>query len=127
MVSKRRERCVVGDAGARAEARARAGTGGVLAALAVGIPLLAAAPVDAQMLCSEPLKPLCSTAVQSFTDATEKERCVADTDKYLEELDAYRGCLSDALAEAEQARERAEDFRTCLQESDGNDCGLDTD
>ncbi len=123
MVTRRRERYGLDGDGSRA----RVGAGGLLGVLAVGIPLLIATPAGAQMLCSEPLQPLCSTAVQSFTDATEKERCVTDTEKYLEELEAYRGCLNDALGAAEQARERAEDFRSCLQETDGSDCGLEAD
>ncbi|SME92905.1 hypothetical protein SAMN06265365_101543 [Tistlia consotensis] len=97
-------------------------------AIAAMIPslLLPLAPAAAQMLCSKPLQPLCSTDLQNVTDATERDRCVSDTDKYLDELRSYRDCLQTALEKADESLKRGEGFKSCL-DSGRKDCSLKND
>lgn len=99
---------------------------GVIAVAAFLFCLLPSGAADAQMLCSKPLQPLCSTEIQDFEDPAEKERCVTDTDSYLEELRDYQTCLQNAVEKAQQALSKAESFKGCL-DSGRNDCGLEED
>jgi hypothetical protein len=110
------------DAPAHTPARARV----LLPALLLPALLLPLGGAGAQMLCSKPLQPLCSTTAQSFADETEKQRCLGDADRYLEELGEYRACLQEAMDSVAQSVERAEAFRKCLEES-GEACSLEAD
>lgn len=92
----------------------------------LALALLPAGGVQAQMLCSKPLQPLCSTDLQDFANPTERTRCVTDTEKYLEELRAYRACLKDAIATTEESLKKAEAFKSCLAD-DGENCGIEED
>lgn len=98
----------------------------LLAALLLPALLFPTGGASAQMLCSKPLQPLCSTDGQDFADETAKQRCVSDADRYLEELGEYRACLQEAMDSAGQSLERAEAFRTCLEEG-GEACALEAD
>lgn len=95
-----------------------------LAAFALAASL--ATQVQAQMLCSKPLQPLCSLQGQQFADVVAKTRCEEDVRNYAAELEAFRGCLRDSAADAEREVEKARRFLGCLEDS-GDDCTLEAD
>lgn len=108
--------------------RNRQRTGAWIAAAVAGTMIvLPPATAGAQMLCSKPLAPLCSTTdMKDVADATGLERCASDTQKYLNELGDYRQCLQTALKKAEANAKAAEDFKKCL-DAGRKDCKLEGD
>ena len=98
------------------------------AAVAVALMPLGGGPL-AQALCSQPVTPICATAVPA-TDpngATSQDvarrRCAEDAETYREKLVEYRQCLEGSLQETTAAVEAADRFIRCLQDG-GADCRL---
>lgn len=79
---------------------------------------LAAAPtrLAAQSACTLPVQPVCSTGVTGTETGSGKLRCESDVTKYIQDLEAYRGCLKGADTNAQQKVELAQKFRDCLKE-----------
>ncbi|MEX0758411.1 MAG: hypothetical protein WD100_02420 [Tistlia sp.] len=101
-----------------------------LAALLLAIFAIAvlAAPGEAQLLCNKPLQPLCSMEGQQFADdEMARTRCRDDVRTYIAELDTFETCLTKAATEAEEAREDARRFLSCLESEDIGNCSLEAD
>jgi hypothetical protein len=78
----------------------------------------------AQSACTQPVQPACSTGVMSGDSTSGKLRCESDMSKYIQDLEAYRGCLDAAGTRARQQVELANRFRDCLKE-DRENCSYD--
>ena len=97
-------------------------------ALVLAILLLPIA-AGAQSLCSEPVAPICATAIPAEgTAATDggvaRARCLEDATTYREKLTEYRKCLEDAVTEAERQEKSVDRLLACLRE--GNErCVMD--
>jgi hypothetical protein len=101
---------------------ARLGGCGVL----LGGTLILCGDALAQSFCSEPIQPVCSVDMAAVTGPPERLRCSADAAQYVEELEAYRGCLRRALEDADDQANAAKQFQTCL-EKNGDDCTIDSE
>lgn len=102
-------------------------------ALALALTLAAAGIVArsglAQTLCSEPVTPICATAVTATGPADTalpgpaRSRCAEDAEIYRERLADYRRCLQGSLAEVRGRLDAADAFIECLN-SGSPDCRL---
>lgn len=68
--------------------------------------------------CSEPVQPFCVDQSGVFEDATARERCSIEVEKYMEEIGGYLGCL-DALQK--EVRQQAEGIRKHFSCKSGNE------
>lgn len=79
----------------------------------------------AQSACTLPVQPVCSTGVMGADTASGKLRCESDIEKYVQDLEAYRGCLDAARERAGERIEQAGRFRDCMRRDRG-DCAFNS-
>lgn len=83
----------------------------------------------AQTLCSEPVEPVCATAVpatepSAATDqGVARSRCSEDAETYRDKLVEFRQCLEGSLAAASARVDAADAFIKCLADGEP-DCRL---
>ena len=88
----------------------------VPAALVVAALVAAALPggAAAQLLCSEPLAPICTDLAMTDGDPLQRQQCTSDIDGYRQELVEYIDCLESKLSSAEAQDRRMVDILACL-------------
>lgn len=79
----------------------------------------------AQSACTLPVQPVCSTGVMGPDNTSGVLRCQSDIEKYIHDLEGYRGCLDAARERADERIEQAGRFRECLKE-DRQDCAFNS-
>lgn len=82
----------------------------------------AAAPASAQLICTEPLMPVCAQDSDAIASEQQRALCLDDLKKYETQLEEYVGCVRDTADAAEKRRTAAVDFRLCLEENAPADC-----
>ena len=89
--------------------------------LAAAFAALAALPTDAQTLCSAPIAPICVDVATTYDDATTKDRCRQDLERYSDAVDDHTACLREQIEELNDHRDTLEAFFACRSEG-GTDC-----
>ncbi|WP_162915076.1 hypothetical protein [Desertibaculum subflavum] len=79
----------------------------------------------AQSACTLPVQPFCSTGVMGPDKTSGALRCESDIEKYIQDLEAYRGCLDAARERAGERIEQAGRFRECLKDG-REDCAFNS-
>ncbi len=82
----------------------------------IALVLLLALPAgaSAQILCSEPLAPICTDLRLTAGASLERQQCIGDVETYRQELGEYIGCLESKLAAAEAQDVRMVEVIDCL-------------
>ena len=70
----------------------------------------------AQILCSEPLAPICTDLSLTTGASLERQQCISDIDTYRQELDDYIGCLEGKLSAAQAQDARMVEVQACLSD-----------
>ncbi len=88
-------------------------------ALLLGVLLLGAfalaRPAASQLICTEPLVPLCATQPGMIADEQQLSLCLGDLDRYETQLGDYVTCIRETADAAEGRRAATASFRACLE------------
>lgn len=75
---------------------------------------------NAQILCNEPLPPICLEDGSSFDNVAAHRRCLSDIEVYVEKLQEYIDCsrekLESAIRAKESAQKRAEEVEKLIDQ-----------
>jgi hypothetical protein len=89
--------------------------------LLIAIALFPTSPVQAQIICIEPMVPFCVDADFTYGDEVALPRCRQDLEKFTTKTEEYIRCLSDKFDElTKQATELQRRFD--CKESGQSDC-----
>ncbi len=89
--------------------------------LLIAIALFPTSPVQAQIICIEPMVPFCVDADFTYGDDVALQRCRQDLEKFTAKTEEYIRCLSDKFDElTKQATELQRRFD--CKESGQSDC-----
>ncbi len=93
--------------------------------LLLSVMILAAASsytvgANAQILCNEPLPPICLDDGATFDNVGASRRCLSDIETYAEKLQEYIDCsrekLEKAISDKESAEKRVKDIEKSIDQ-----------
>lgn len=71
---------------------------------------------QAQIICSEPLPPICTDLSLGADGALEQQQCASDVEDYQRDLASYVECLGAKLEAARAQEARMAEMMACLED-----------